>query len=182
MQINKDIYVKLILFVSCLILCTSCNKQSIKTHIPTQEQIHQFKMQNNRVIIDEKDINNLFTVILYENNKQFGYYVLYINSKGEFTSDEYFSLKGDNKSNEKISIAGQSSSEPFAVILFNDKDLLSNTSTIIIRSSNGTNGIFQMEERKRSGYIIPLEKNDRNKSEIVKVELLNKRGEIIYSQ
>ncbi|HWO95587.1 hypothetical protein P4H70_06670 [Paenibacillus ehimensis] len=143
---------KIILAIAVLMyVCIGCAKRQNSTY-PSIEQIKNFSMQNNLKVLDEKNIDNVFSVILYEDNERYGYYILYLDSKGVLRNDNYYNVVDNNS---KLYIAGQSSGKPFIVVVFNDMSLLDVAAAIKFQYANGKSDIFQLSEKKK-GKIIPI--------------------------
>lgn len=101
---------KIILAITLLMyVCIGCSTERQNSTYPSTEQIKEFFMQNNLKVMDEKNIDNVFSVILYEDNERYGYYILYLDSKGILRNDNYYNIVGNNS---KLYVSGQSSGKP----------------------------------------------------------------------
>lgn len=167
---------KIILAIAVLMyVCVGCFPEKQNSTYPSIEQIQKFSKQNNLKVLDEKNIENLFSVILYEDNERYGYYILYLDSKGILRNDNYYSIVDNNS---KLHIAGQRSGKPFIVVVFNDKHLLDMAAAIQFQYANGKSDVFQLSEKKK-GVIIPIS-NEAGRSTISHIEVIDSKNDVIF--
>ncbi|OXM88303.1 hypothetical protein [Paenibacillus rigui] len=166
----------ILVLTTCIVMGAGCSKEKNVSTYPSSEQIRKFTVQNNLNVIDEKKIEDSFSVILYENDSEYGYYILYVASDGTLRNDRYYSFK----SNSKLSISGQSSGHPFTVIVFNDMTLLEKANIIKFQYANGKSDVVQLD-KKNKGLIHPILNGD-TKSTVTLIEITDSDNNIIFKQ
>jgi hypothetical protein len=156
----------------------SCSSSKSETTSLNDTQVEEFIKSHHLNVTAKQVIGNKFTVIMFENANNMGFYTAYIQD-GEIESSSVIS--DNNTDTSPISTGGVATGVPFVTISINDEDLIKNAYKIKIVWDDGQESIQTVNNR--SALIIPYDNNSFNVTKsFAEIYLLDENGHIILDE
>ena len=173
-KIKKIIFIIISLTVVLILALGSLQRVAINRPLSDNELEHYIKEKNIDPIA-VKNVGNQFTVILFENEKEIGYYAVAINEKGKVTYSggiTNYDIKAS-----KVWVGGAVTGTPFLGIVINDTEILSHADKILVRFKDG----YQINETvsKAKGFIITGDNAIENQG-VELMEIYDKDSKVLY--
>lgn len=160
----------LYLFIAAItIIFSSCTGKA-KYSLPTISEVNNFIAKNSINELSTKHTKD-FAVVLFENRKEYGHYVLHKDQKNELHSN--WAKAVDNTKENPVSLGGVASGKtPFVTVIINDEEMLQKAKEVEITFEDGA---LVKERISGKGTIVLYESKLNN-------ELMSYRKLIIYGK
>lgn len=143
----------LFVFTTWLYLEQNSNRAVNISKLPSESQIDIFICENNLQPLAIRNIGDIFTVILYENETEMGHYSLAVDNSNRIST--HAAITNNNANVTPVSIGGVASGIPFVTIIINDQKILEKPHEITVEFKDGYKVTELVNNRK--GIIIPNE-------------------------
>ncbi|MED3554106.1 hypothetical protein [Cytobacillus praedii] len=162
----------------CFIALISCSSSKSETTSLSDRELEEFIKSHDLNVTAKQVIGNKFTVIMFENANNMGFYTAYLQD-GEIKSSSVIS--DNNTDTSPISMGGVATGVPFVTISINNEELIKNTHKIKIVWDDGQESIQTVNNR--SALIIPYDNDSFNVTKSCdEVYLLDENGNIIHEK
>ncbi|MEW9674340.1 hypothetical protein [Ammoniphilus sp. 3BR4] len=176
------VYLFIALLSAFLLVASGCSthkdNEKIVYHPLTKTQLDEFISDKNINATAKRDLGNVFTVIMFENGAEMGFYTAMSDQEGKIMSSY---VKGNNnKDTIPVSTGGTLSGIPFVTISINDEKILHDAQSIKVVWEDGHETIEYIEN-EQSNFIIPYDDNVTNvKKSYTQIFIYDKNGKVLY--
>lgn len=176
MILVKRLFEILFTFVMTIVLISGCSQQIISPKPLNDVQLENFIKDKNIKPLAVKTVGNSYTVVVFENPSEIGYYAAAINGDGNVTTRG--GITNNNLKATPVWIGGSATGIPFVTVIINDAQVLDQADKILVRFDDG----YEVSEavNNKKGIIIP---NDRVRNSNVGVglaQIFDKNGKVLF--
>jgi len=175
---NKTIFTfvaSLLILLIFIIGFSSFNEKVIYT-APTLNQVDEFITKKSLKVLSVKEADN-FTIILYENGKGYGEYVVSVNQNNELIADGVVVGGGD----KAVSIGHTTTGKiPYITVVIHDEDILKKANEIEVTLKDGT--VLKDNAIKKGTIILHHKETDKEQIPYEEINIYDKDMNELYKQ
>jgi len=161
-----------------IVIISGCSQRVLTQKPLTDVQVEHFINEKNIKSLATKNLGNQFTVILFENEKEMGWWAVAIDEEGRETS--HGGITNNNSNVMPVSVGGVATGIPFVTTIINDTRVLNQADKILVKFQDG----YEVSEtvNNRKGIIISNDSVRNGYAVEESVKIVNKNGEVLFKQ
>lgn len=169
-----------LLFLTAIVIILStfgCSKVVNNNSLPTDKQIGEFIEKNKIQAIQEKNLFNEITVILYKDSSEAGFFMVYQDHTGKLHTKK---VSGTLIPNKPVYLSGSATNLPFVTVILGEEILEKSPNKVEVTFEDGT--AIEADITNKTGIIIPYTKKIEGNLSYTNLIIISEDDVVIYEK